>query len=130
VEGNVNVLSKLLNKFGKDKILIILLIGIIMLVISIPTSGTTGVVSSISVTDASGGDESEIEAKLKRCLSKVKDVGEADVIVTYESDGKTVCGVIIVAKGGDNGTVVTQITEAVEALLGLPAHKIKVLKMS
>jgi stage III sporulation protein AG len=60
----------------------------------------------------------------------VKDVGEADVIVTYESDGKTVCGVIIVAKGGDNGTVVTQITEAVEALLGLPAHKIKVLKMS
>jgi stage III sporulation protein AG len=38
--------------------------------------------------------------------------------------------VIIVAKGGDNGTVVTQITEAVEALLGLPAHKIKVLKMS
>jgi stage III sporulation protein AG len=126
----VNVLSKLLNKFGKDKILIILLIGIIMLVISIPTSGTTGVVSSIGVTDVSGGDESEIEAKLKRCLSKVKDVGEADVIVTYESDGKTVCGVIIVAKGGDNGTVVTQITEAVEALLGLPAHKIKVLKMS
>lgn len=126
----MNVLSKLLNKFGKDKILIILLIGIIMLVISIPTSGTTGVVSSIGVTDVSGGDESEIEAKLKRCLSKVKDVGEADVIVTYESDGKTVCGVIIVAKGGDNGTVVTQITEAVEALLGLPAHKIKVLKMS
>jgi stage III sporulation protein AG len=126
----VNILSKLLNKFGRDKILIILLIGIIMLVISIPTSGTTGVAGSIGVTDTSTGDESEIEAKLKRCLSKVKDVGEADVIVTYESDGKTVCGVIIVAKGGDNGTVVTQITEAVEALLGLPAHKIKVLKMS
>jgi stage III sporulation protein AG len=126
----VNILSKLLNKFGRDKILIILLIGIIMLVISIPTSGTTGSVTSIGVTDTSTGDESEIEAKLKRCLSKVKDVGEADVIVTYESDGKTVCGVIIVAKGGDNGTVVTQITEAVEALLGLPAHKIKVLKMS
>jgi stage III sporulation protein AG len=126
----VNILSKLLNKFGRDKILIILLIGIIMLVISIPTSGTTGVAGSIGVTDTSTGDESEIEAKLKRCLSKVKDVGETDVIVTYESDGKTVCGVIIVAKGGDNGTVVTQITEAVEALLGLPAHKIKVLKMS
>jgi stage III sporulation protein AG len=126
----VNILSKLLNKFGRDKILIILLIGIIMLVISIPTSGTTSSVTSIGITDSSGGDESEIEAKLKRCLSKVKDVGEADVIVTYESDGKTVCGVIIVAKGGDNGTVVTQITEAVEALLGLPAHKIKVLKMS
>jgi stage III sporulation protein AG len=126
----VNILSKLLNKPGRDKILIILLIGIIMLVISIPTSGTTSSVTSIGITDSSGGDESEIEAKLKRCLSKVKDVGEADVIVTYESDGKTVCGVIIVAKGGDNGTVVTQITEAVEALLGLPAHKIKVLKMS
>ena len=39
-------------------------------------------------------------------------------------------GIIIVAQGGGDGTVATNITSAVEALLNVPAHKIKILKMS
>ena len=38
--------------------------------------------------------------------------------------------IVIVAQGGDNGSVVSNITSALEALLGIPVHKIKVLKMS
>lgn len=126
----MNLSVKFLNKIGKDKILILLLIGIIMLVISIPTSKKSSSVNLYNGFDYTADEEEScLETKLKRCLSKVEGVGEVDVIVTYESDGKTAEGVIIVAKGGDNGTVVTQITDAVEALLGLPAHKIKVLKM-
>ena len=126
----MNLSANILNKLGKDKILIILLIGIIMLVISIPTSKKSSSVNLYDGFDYTADDEeSGLETKLKRCLSKVEGVGDVDVIVTYESDGKTAEGVIIVAKGGDNGTVVTQITDAVEALLGLPAHKIKVQKM-
>ena len=36
----------------------------------------------------------------------------------------------IVAKGGGDGNVCADITAAAEALLGVPAHKIKVLKMN
>lgn len=126
----MNLLGNILNKSGRDKILILLLVGIIMLVISIPTSKSNdsdGLYSGYAIeTD---NEESELESKLKRCLSKVNGVGNVDVIVTYESDGKTARGVIIVAEGGDDGVIVTQITSAIESLLGIPAHKIKVLKM-
>lgn len=39
-------------------------------------------------------------------------------------------GVVIVAEGGDDPGVVQNITEAVMALFGVEAHKIKVMKMS
>ncbi len=38
-------------------------------------------------------------------------------------------GVLVVAEGGGNSTVAANISEAVEALFGLEAHKIKVVKM-
>ena len=37
-------------------------------------------------------------------------------------------GVIIIADGGDNAAVVQNITEAVQALFGVEAHKIKIMK--
>ena len=37
-------------------------------------------------------------------------------------------GVIIIADGGDNAVVVRNITEAVQALFGVEAHKIKIMK--
>ena len=39
-------------------------------------------------------------------------------------------GIVIVAKGGGDGNVCADITAAAEALLGVPAHKIKGLKMN
>ena len=52
-------------------------------------------------------------------------------MVTVENtDDTAIGGVVIVAQGGDNGSVVSNITSALEALLGIPVHKIKVLKMS
>lgn len=37
-------------------------------------------------------------------------------------------GVIVIADGGDNAVVVKDITEAVQALFGVEAHKIKIMK--
>lgn len=37
-------------------------------------------------------------------------------------------GVIVIADGGDNAIVVQNITEAVQALFGVEAHKIKIMK--
>ncbi len=39
-----------------------------------------------------------------------------------------ISGIIISAQGGGNASVKTEIMDAMEALFGLPAHKIKVLK--
>lgn len=37
-------------------------------------------------------------------------------------------GVIVIAQGGDNAVVVQNITEAIQALFGVEAHKIKIMK--
>ena len=40
-----------------------------------------------------------------------------------------VSGVLVVSEGGDDPVTVREITEAVQALFGIEAHKIKVMKM-
>lgn len=37
-------------------------------------------------------------------------------------------GVLIIAEGGDNAVVIRNITEAIQALFGVEAHKIKIMK--
>lgn len=37
-------------------------------------------------------------------------------------------GVLVIAEGGDNAVVVRNITEAIQALFGVEAHKIKIMK--
>lgn len=37
-------------------------------------------------------------------------------------------GVLVVAQGGDNAVVIRDITEAIQALFGVEAHKIKIMK--
>ena len=37
-------------------------------------------------------------------------------------------GVVVVADGGDNAVTVQNISEAVQALFGVEAHKIKIMK--
>lgn len=39
-----------------------------------------------------------------------------------------IAGVLVVAEGGDNAVVVQNITEAIQALFGVEAHKIKIMK--
>ncbi|WP_251386895.1 stage III sporulation protein AG [Mediterraneibacter agrestimuris] len=39
-----------------------------------------------------------------------------------------IAGVIVIAQGGDNAVVVQNITEAIQALFGVEAHKIKIMK--
>lgn len=37
-------------------------------------------------------------------------------------------GVIVIAEGGDNSVVIQNVTEAIQALFGVEAHKIKIMK--
>ena len=39
-------------------------------------------------------------------------------------------GVLVVAEGGDNSSVILAITDAIQALFGVDVHKIKIVKMN
>jgi stage III sporulation protein AG len=179
----------------KDQILILFLVGVLLLVIVLPTGSSDG---SDSVQTQTAGEteaaasagstayESEtayLEERLRQILSQVDGIGQADVMLTLKSDGKSIVekdqeqsqreeensddgtassssersssestvyqkdasgsetpyvtetlkpeieGVLVIAEGAGNGTVVSEITEAVMALFGVEAHKIKVMKM-
>lgn len=192
---NEKIFALFLNKSGKEKITIVVLIGVLLLVISLPTKknstgGDTGSPQGLSGQNTAAAlnepadYEDYIETKLKNILAQVEGVGKVNVVVTLKSTSEKILatdeeyaqeqleetdssggsrssgttsgsstnifydtsqgsqpyvklenmpeveGIIIVAQGGGDGTVASNITSAVEALLGVPAHKIKVLKMS
>lgn len=190
------IFSSFLNKSGKEKITIIVLIGVLLLVVSLPVKKNNSTAEEASLAQSTSGQrngfsadepvdyEDYIETKLKGILTQVEGVGKVNVVVTLKSTSEKILatddsysqeqleetdssggsrsssttsgsstnifydtsqgsqpyvklenmpeveGIIIVAQGGGDGTVASNITSAVEALLGVPAHKIKVLKMS
>lgn len=172
----------------KSKWLILLLVGLLLLVIAIPTSEKSSKNDTDRIedteTDLSGSSyESVLERRLEKALSQVDGVGKTDVMITLKSDGEKVIekdiqtgnqtvqeedsaggsrttkdqsttntsiyeegsdgsqtpyvskelypeveGVIVIAEGGDDPVIVQDITEAVQALFHLEAHKIKIMK--
>ena len=104
-------------KLDKKHLLVILLVGVLLLVIAMPTKK-----SNEEFTQGT-----EIESRLTNVLNQMQGVGEASVMVTYREDD-SVEGVVVVAQGGDNAVVVRNITEVVQALFNVDSHKIKVIK--
>lgn len=183
-----NILFK---NVGKDKILIIIMVGILLVIITLPTkstgtssksntTNTTSNTNTISTTDY----EKYLEDKIADLLAKVQGVGKVKVMVTVKASSEKVLvnqdtysentvketdsdggiresidksgsqsyltsdtgngnepyvtkekspeveGVMVIAEGGADSTVATNITNAIAALLDVPVHKIQVLKMS
>ena len=104
-------------KFNKKHLLILLLFGVLLLVIAIPTGEST-------IQTSQGTD---VEKRLTNVLNQMEGVGNAHVMITYQEDDR-VEGVVVVAEGGDNAVVVRNITEVVQALFDVDSHKIKVIK--
>lgn len=169
----------------REKILILLLAGVLLLVVAIPTDSTTKQEEPVIQTEGMKvyGTESKeelLEKKLEEILRTVNGIGEVKVMITLKSDGRKmvekdertsssgsvtgtengvlqenfeedtvfqrdssgneipyvaetaepeVAGVIVAAQGADHGAVAAEIMEAVMALFGTDAHKIKVMKM-
>ena len=86
--------------------------------------------------------EAELESRVREILANVEGVGEVEVmIVLKSSEEETVhtsfseksvfpelSGIVVSADGGGSAVVEAEISGAMEALFGLPSHKIKVLK--
>lgn len=104
-------------KLNKKHLLIGLLVGVLLIVIAIPTG-------EIQIENEYG---TELERRLETILEGMEGVGNVSVMITTAND-KTVQGVAIVAEGGSNAVVVQNITEVVEALFQVETHKIKVIR--
>lgn len=114
-----------LKKLGRNDFIIIALLGVMLLVVAIPSSPKEG--NSVIQTDNS--DMSEEEVKLKETLEQIEGVGRTTVMITRDGANGT-AGVLIVTEGADNTMVKQQISEAVSALFGIEMHKIIIVKMS
>ena len=110
----------------KNQWFLVLLIGILLVIIAIPTKTTseqnTGI--SYSTTDESG---TEMEKRLENLLGQMKNVGKVQVMITFREENE-VEGIAILAEGAKNGVVVRDITSVVQALFDVDSHKIKVIE--
>ena len=106
-----------LGKWNKNHFLVFLLIGILLMVIAIPTGEN-------QIRDE---ENTELEKRLEAILEGMEGVGNVNVMITLQEDD-AVEGVAIVAEGGDNAVTVRNITEVVQALFHVDSHKIKVIK--
>ena len=103
----------------------ILLIGLLLLVIAIPVPGEsdkeqeeTKRETSVGIRSGNGtGAEDTLVGQYEAYLEK----RVADALECVE-------GVAVIAEGGDHPVVVQNITEAIQALFGIEAHKIKIMK--
>lgn len=138
---------------GKDLMIAIVIIGVLIAVLFIPTGERKGdslmnienPITETASIDTSLEYEEELEMRLEEILSQMEGVGEVEVMITLKSSAETrdrsftytaqniypeVEGVFVVSQGGDNSSVKLAITEAIQALFGIDVHKIKIVKMN
>ena len=84
------------------------------------------------------GDRTALEARMEAVLSSVRGAGRVRVLVAEDESAqafassdaqKAARGVVIVADGADDLRVALELSAAAQALLGVEADKIQVLKM-
>ncbi|WP_455148317.1 stage III sporulation protein AG [Clostridium sp.] len=83
--------------------------------------------ATTSETDSSGGTRQQADESLRESTVLAGSSGSGEPVVEKEL-APEISGIVISAQGGGNASVQKEISEAMQALFGLPAHKIKVLK--
>jgi len=121
---------------NKNNLLVIALIGILLLIIAIPTGKSESVISNTSTKTE---NKEELEERLERVLKSTEGVGNVKVMInqndnesSFESDSKEdgdILGVVVVAEGAQDSTVKKKIQDIVLALFPIEAHKIEIVKM-
>ena len=119
----INILKSLPKK---NTWMILLLVGILFVVIAIPTKTETKK-NSLPIYDDSELNGTDMEKRLQNLLQQMQGVGEVHTMITYRED-KQVEGIVIIADGGGDAVIVRNITEVVRALFDVDSHKIKVIE--
>ena len=147
MEWKKGTLQSLL-QLNKEKIIFLFCAGLLLFVLALPSekeekTEPADLLVSYENTDneieeMTGSYEEMLELRVQNILQGVEGVGEVEVMVALkgeetvsmfeEEPSQEVLGIIISADGGGSSVVKAEISEAMEALFGLPSHKIKVLK--
>ena len=115
------------------KYIVFILVGLLILVMCIPTSSAVEVKQEeTTVSNLS------LERQLEQLLFEMEGVGDVKVMISMEEEsnsvfeaqgGERVCGVVVVAEGAGSASVNARILEVVKALFSIDAHKISIVKM-
>ncbi len=118
-----------------NKYLIYILVGLLAVILLIPT----GKEEKQEITVTENDSFRNLESQLESVLSAMEGVGKVKVMITTEEIGDSlfqdksregkVCGVVVVAEGAGNASVNAKISEAVKALFSVEVHKISIVKM-
>ena len=133
---NMNV--KELKKIGIKNMVLLFVAGIFLLICTMPgIFKAENKVESSTVQKWEDGAAAltpvpvpSAEKKLETILSRIEGVGKTEVMIFY-SNSETLIpdGILIVAAGAKKAEVIQHISDATEALFGIPKHKIIVLPM-
>ena len=85
--------------------------------------------SSVKETDSQGGSRISDQASREETVVRSTDGSNSEpyVVKCYVPE---IEGVLVVAEGAGSGTINRTVTEVVQALFGVEAHKVKVVKMN
>lgn len=95
---------------------------------SIVEKDISGSTTTTSETDSSGGTRTTTESSSEVAAVYVE-TGQETYPYVQKEKVPTIEGVMVVAEGGGNSVVASNISEAVKALFPVEAHRIKVVKM-
>lgn len=79
-------------------------------------------------TDSEGGTRSVENQSSDRTSIYVQDADGSSTPYVSKELSPEIAGVVVIADGGDDAVTAQNITEAVQALFGVEAHKIKIMK--
>ena len=94
-------------------------------VLRVDRSGSSTVTKE---TDSAGGSREITESQSEESTVLPQSGGGSNGPVVEKELCPEISGIVVSADGGGSPEVCSEISQAMEALLGLPAHKIKVLK--
>lgn len=96
---------------------------------TIPVYNEESTEENTEETDSEGGTRTVTQIDVRKEVIYEEQDGNKSLI-TQKITSPEVEGAIITAEGADNAEIKTSIIQAVEAVTGLPTHKIQVFKMS
>lgn len=84
---------------------------------------------SMNETDGEGGNRVSSSVD-KEDNTVVVDNGSGNLPFIIQEIEPRVEGIVVIAQGGGNPEIITEIVDAVQVLFNVPAHKVKVMKMN
>ena len=96
----------------------------------VPLKDNPSTQESVNEVDGEGGSRTNNSVtREENTILVTNENGDSVPYIIQEFEPK-VEGVFVIAEGGDDVNIIMDIMEAAEVLFGVPAHKVKVMKMS